>query len=130
VLSKHGIGGTIRDVGLGFGTGRHSSNRNGELPVVVYEVRKGSRLKKSEDSRSMYSHQPVLIDQACDAIFKGPSVDRRSQGVDVPSFVNNNQSVENASIGLSAIPFETAKRSAGEQVSEGRFEAMKESANV
>ena len=56
VLSKHGIGGHIRDVGMGFGTGRHTSNRHGELPVVVYEVRKGSRLKKSDDSRSLYSH--------------------------------------------------------------------------
>ena len=70
-----------------------------------------------------------MIDQACDAILKGPSVDRKSCGVDVPSFVNN-PTVDNASIGLSAIPWETAKRSVCEQVSEGRFEAQKESANV
>ena len=42
VLSPIGISGQIRDVGLGFGTGRHTNGRRGELPVIVYEVRRKS----------------------------------------------------------------------------------------
>ena len=39
VLSSKGIGGHIREVGVGFGTARHTSGRySSELPGVVYEI--------------------------------------------------------------------------------------------
>jgi hypothetical protein len=39
VLSKKGISGKIRDVGIGFGTARHSMARREPVPVFVYEVK-------------------------------------------------------------------------------------------
>ena len=50
MLHHKGIGGNIREVGIGFGTARHSAGRRGELPVIVYEVRKPGRSPMKEEA--------------------------------------------------------------------------------
>lgn len=57
MLHHKGIGGNIREVGIGFGTARHSAGRRGELPVIVYEVRKPGRSPAKEEAE--------MYDQAC-----------------------------------------------------------------
>jgi len=40
ILSSKGISGNIRQVGIGFGTARHTSGRHSaDQPVVVYEIK-------------------------------------------------------------------------------------------
>lgn len=49
-MHHKGIGGKIRDVGIGFGTGRHTAGMRGELPVIVYEVRRQGKSPKREEA--------------------------------------------------------------------------------
>lgn len=130
VLSKDGISGMIRETGVGFGTGRHTSGRRGELPVIVYEVRR----EKSPVSKPkpVMQSQRLMIDAACsatqmpvhdmgiDAMTASDRPQLASVGASAADFGPH---IEIASVAVSAMPeYQNEVRSCGNQVSEGRFD--------
>jgi hypothetical protein len=138
VLSKDGISGKIRETGVGFGTGRHTSGRKGELPVIVYEVRRQNQPPspvRVEPVPIVVQSQRLMIDAACSAT----QMPVHDMGIDcmsaeaVPLMASMGASACNfeiphdvMSIACSAMPEYTKDiRSQGDQVSTGRFDPRK-----
>jgi sRNA-binding carbon storage regulator CsrA len=107
VLTIKGISGAIHDVGIGFGTGRHTSTRRAEVyQEVAQSVISKKSAPKSKRSDLMYLPDAMRVDREIDAVVSVRSQNISAMPIDVQDQQNSPRTAsmgpDLVSIGLTA----------------------------